>query len=238
MSSVSLQTHTTMAPLEARIAKHFIRLQKTKSRQAVDKQRNAYYTAPGPSLRLLHSQATATQSVYRNKREDTPMEKFPQIGPYRRSEDALQRNERPEESARTLGEEANAMRSRDEPGICRVSLDEKKTHGEMVTEKEARKQEEYKNQQEELRCQGEEDARRRWEEQKRCEEEEERRQEEVKRQEEERRQEELKRQEEDARRRQEELNSEASERQHNPRAYRFHPYMNARDSDSQRTNEV
>ena len=50
-----------MASLEARIANHIIRLHKVKARQIVQQQRRAYYTAPGPSLLLLHGEVPEIQ---------------------------------------------------------------------------------------------------------------------------------------------------------------------------------
>jgi len=252
---MSSELSITMASLEVRIAKHIIRLQKIKSRQTVEQQRNAYYTAPGPSLQLLNGQIS---SVSRDKRKETLVEKeVPETEPTcTRAEEGLQQPERPEENPRTLEEEDVQMRSGDKPGIYQVFLVEERVHGEVV---EGRQEEENQTQQEELRRDGEE-ARRRYEEhRRRQEEEEERRCEELRRQEEEearRRCEEQRRQEEEAQRQYEEQRRQEEERRdelrrqeeearrqqdneapsQNSKAQRFHPY--ARGADNQRRNEV
>ncbi len=62
-----------MASFEARIAKHILRLQKNKELQMTEQQRRAYYTAPGPSLRLLHNQITGRDAQRRMDKERKEM---------------------------------------------------------------------------------------------------------------------------------------------------------------------
>jgi len=254
-----------MSSFEARIAKHIIRLQKTKAHQVTEQQRHAYYTAPGPLLHLLHNQA---QRPANKERKETLTEKktyeIPRKEACTSTEGVLP--QRPEENTSKMPKEHACggsleadvqMRSEEEIEINK-SLSEEGFRREIFEE-----QEEETLRQERLRrlpVVEEEDQRRyaaaelrrqeeeRWYEELRQQEEEEeaqRRHEEQEVEEFQRQQEALRmRQEEEARRQQEELRKkkqDAQRQQHRdsrePKTRRFHPYMNTRDSGLER-NEV
>jgi len=252
-----------MSSFEARIAKHIIRLQKTKARQVTEQQRHAYYTAPGPLLHLLHNQA---QRPANKERKETLTEKktyeIPRKEACTSTEGVLP--QRPEENTSKMPKEHACggsleadvqMRSEEEIEINK-SLSEEGFRREIFEEQE----EETLRQERLRRLVEEEDQRRyaaaelrrqeeeRWYEELRQQEEEEeaqRRHEEQEVEEFQRQQEALRmRQEEEARRQQEELRKkkqDAQRQQHRdsrePKTRRFHPYMNTRDSGLER-NEV
>ena len=237
-----------MTSFEARIAKHIIRLQKTKARQMAEQQRRAYYTAPGPSLHLLHSQITGTDaqcSIDKERKEMLMEYEIPRVTIAEGVlPQMLEENKMPKRHTYGGSLDDDIQMALEGIGINQPLSEEEGVCREISEEQdsELRRQEEETLRQEGLRRLAEEEDRRRYTELKRQEEEAQRRREELRRKEEEkarRQQEELeirqgeeaRRQEEEARRQEEELrkNNQGAQGQQCPKTRRFHPYMNARD---------
>jgi len=192
-----------MAPLEVRIAKHIIRLQKVKARQVAEQQKRAYYTAPGPSLLSLHSRIIAKQGdihcLIEEKRKETLIE-----------EDAS-RTSKTAAHGRCLEEEAEVMRSGLEEELLRREEEEAQRQIEELRREEGEARRQYA----ELRRHEEEETQKQYEELKRQEVEAQGQFEETRR-----REEEARRQVEEMKKREENQNSRQSKERG---SHGFHP---------------
>jgi len=185
---------TPMASLEAHIANNVLRLQKSKARQIAKQQRHAYYTAPGPSLQLLHGGIPATQTrgaqcpMKDNRKETLAIKGALNENSHMRSnlegkDKGRQEDEEPRSSEDPRRQEAEAqrreeMRKQEEEDAQRQYIEDliqQEAEAQRRSEERRQAEEAQRRYVEEMRMQEEEEAQRWSEEMRRQEEEAQRR---------------------------------------------------------------